>query len=116
MIVRVQMIVILNAVVLVSVGTVLLYLRTRTKPALIMAVAVLLGLTGQAVGYFSPHETIVEPPEIGGPEPGSPPRLIRGAGTRDAWETPAFLLAMSGVVLWVGGFLAHSFSAARKNR
>jgi hypothetical protein len=116
LILRVQLYMLLSAVILICVSTIMLYVRTRTKPALVMLVAVVIGLFGQAVGYFSPRETIVEPPEVGAPEPGSPPRFIRGARTRNAWETPAFWLVMSGIALWVGGFVVHSFSVARKER
>ena len=112
----VQLFVLLGAAILVCISTIALFVRTRTKAALAMLVAIAIGLSGQAIGYFGPHETIVEPPVNGAPEQGSSPAFIRGAGTRNRWETPAFWLAMSGISLWIGGFVAHSFSVSRKER
>ena len=123
LILRVQLFVLLSAAILICVSTFILYVRTRTKPALVMLMAVVIGLSGQAMGYFSPNETVVYEPDREPVEPrsfpsfsDSPPGYGRITSARDSWETPAFWLVMSGVVLWVGGFVAHSFSVARKKR
>jgi hypothetical protein len=122
LILRVQTFVFLGGGILICAATILLFIRTRTKPALVMLLAVVIGLSGQAVGYFSPREAIAYEPD---PEPieqgslprvsDSPPGYRRAERTRDLWETPAFWLAISGVILWVGGFVAHSVSVARKD-
>ena len=122
LILTVQLFVLLSTVALICVSTIVLYVRTRTKPAMAMLLAVVIGLSGIALGYFSPSEAIVyeadpEPIEEGSlPRVSdSPPGYRRVEATRDSWEAPGFWLAMSGVILWVGGFTAHSVSVARKD-
>lgn len=102
------------AVLVVCIATIFLYRRTRTRPTLAMMVAVLLGVIGFAVGALSPTELIDEAPDMVGPVPDSSPEEVGTVYARNVWETPAYILMLSGLVLWVGGFVTHSLSGGRR--
>jgi hypothetical protein len=109
------MILLPSVIGLVSIATVFLYLRARTKPTLAMLVAVLLGWMSVALGMVAPSETVTPAADTGGQTLESPQRGFVAVTVRSKWEAPLFWLSMGSTSLWCIGFVAHSFTASRKH-
>lgn len=99
---------------LLSIGTILLYIRGRTKPTLVMVIAVIVGWAGVALAAFGPEEAQQVQAYSTTDSSG---RVTGGAYSFEltrALMLPGFLAIVIAVLGWGGGFILHALSLANR--
>ena len=105
-----------------AVSTVLLYLRTQTRPTLIMFVAVIVGWLSVGIGWFGPKETVTTRIPTASAErssdsfPQQPQARIGAVSTRTSSVFPVTWIVFGSLLLWAGGLLAYSISSDRRRK
>lgn len=116
---RIQLLVVATFFAMLAVSTILLYLRKRTKPTLVMLVAVVVGWLGVGIGWLGPKETVttripvVSADQSSDASSDQPLAAFGSASTTTSSVFPVTWMILGGLILWTGAFFVFSISAER---
>ena len=103
-----------------ALSTVLLHLRTRSRPTLVMLIAVVIGWFSVGLGWFGPRETVTTRIPAASVDRSAdalsdqPQARISGVSTQTSSVFPVTWLIFGSLLVWAGGFLVHAMLADKK--